>query len=179
MLYWHSQQRQEIIETLEDEYVLSRIWREDGSSLTPVARLDKNSLGPIASCTISKEAAMRFCRACWILYGETAGTIVLGPSLSNDGCGMWFAPRYWLTILAFLVTVQLSSSRGNAVSDTPFRCSCLGDNEQPQSWVAYYAVWPPTSKEGMFPPRWPFWTGIVGYWPLAHWHTRWRCDYAC
>lgn len=32
--------------------------------LTPVARLGKNSLGPIASCRSSSDCAMRLCLAC-------------------------------------------------------------------------------------------------------------------
>lgn len=46
--------------------------------------------------------------------------MVLGPSLSNDGCGRKCVSRYWLTMLACLVIFQLSSSRGrDDVSEIP------------------------------------------------------------
>ena len=55
--------------------------------LTPMARLGRYSVGPIASCKSSKQEAIRDCLAFCTLCGALLGTITLGPSLSNDGCG--------------------------------------------------------------------------------------------
>lgn len=85
-----------------------------------MARLGKNSLGPIASCKSSKDAAIRFCLAVCTSCGEPLGKITLGPSSLKDGCGRWFVAKCRVTMPALSDIFALNFSKGNDVLDTPF-----------------------------------------------------------
>lgn len=61
---------------------------------TPVAKLGRNSLGPMARCKIFSDAEMRSSLAWWIFSGDELGITVLGPLLWEDGWGRLFESRY-------------------------------------------------------------------------------------